>query len=794
MYRECINPLSTGQSATVHLVLGGPPSAQPNRTEQHGTTQDNTEKYALNRVFSDLGAGGREFESPHPDKVDQGGSHADSGPRFTRVTLVALKARRLAPLIVAVLVLPVALPVGGPVAALDNGRVPGGGVLRVSVPEAIGGKTVVGQLTVDRAVGAGFVTAFGCDDGLPTNSDGTVSRSDLNFDGAVSPVASNRLLVQADDTGDVCFFTQQPAALIVDINGVTFDTGVNSFPNRRTDTRSRADPLVVGGGVLRVSVPEAVGGKTVVGQLTVDQVMEAGFVTAYGCNDGLPTDPDGTVSRSDLNFDGTISPVSSNRLIVQADSNGEICFYTLGSAALIVDINGVSDVGIGSFANQRTDTRGAPSPRVAGGGVLRVSVPQAVGGKTVVGQLTIDQATQAGFVTAYGCDDGIPTDTDGTVTRSDLNFDGTVSPVASNRLIVKADTNGDVCFYAMRPAAMIVDVNAVSDVGISSFPNQRIDTRSATLPPGSITSNNVPVWPPYTALPPLDGVAALTGLPADATITGRPILAVKIDNYGPARPQWGLEHADAIIEENVEGITRFVALYHTDLPDVVGPVRSARIGDIDLLSAMNRPVFAYSGANPGVTDWVGSAAFSNVLVDFTALRNPCYFRTADRPGPHNLLLDPNCAVDLATTAGPARPLWSIDPSWTQPAGVDAFADTTFTLAMDGVVVDWTWDSASGTYLRSQDGLPHVTVDGAQISARNVVELSTVYVPSPVDARSPTPISVGSGSAVVHRNGKAIPAIWLRPTAYDHFEFVDTATGQPIPLDAGTSFIELVRAS
>ena len=691
------------------------------------------------------------------------------------------------------LVIPVALPVGGPVAALDNGRVPGGGVLRVSVPEAIGGKTVVGQLTVDRAVGAGFVTAFGCDDGLPTNSDGTVSRSDLNFDGAVSPVASNRLLVQADDTGDVCFFTQQPAALIVDINGVTFDTGVNSFPNRRTDTRSRADPLVVGGGVLRVSVPEAVGGKTVVGQLTVDQVMEAGFVTAYGCNDGLPTDPDGTVSRSDLNFDGTISPVSSNRLIVQADSNGEICFYTLGSAALIVDINGVSDVGIGSFANQRTDTRGAPSPRVAWGGVLRVSVPQAVGGKTVVGQLTVDQATQAGFVTAYGCDDGIPTDTDGTVTRSDLNFDGTVSPVASNRLIVKADTNGDVCFYAMRPAAMIVDVNAVSDVGISSFPNQRIDTRSATLPPGSITSNNVPVWPPYTALPPLDGVAALTGLPADATITGRPILAVKIDNYGPARPQWGLEHADAIIEENVEGITRFVALYHTDLPDVVGPVRSARIGDIDLLSAMNRPVFAYSGANPGVTDWVGSAAFSNVLVDFTALRNPCYFRTADRPGPHNLLLDPNCAVDLATTAGPARPLWSIDPSWTQPAGVDAFADTTFTLAMDGVVVDWTWDSASGTYLRSQDGLPHVTVDGAQISARNVVELSTVYVPSPVDARSPTPISVGSGSAVVHRNGKAIPAIWLRPTAYDHFEFVDTATGQPIPLDAGTSFIELVRA-
>jgi hypothetical protein len=680
------------------------------------------------------------------------------------------------------------------VSALDNGRVPAGGVLRVSVPEAIGGKTVVGQLTVDRAVGAGFVTAFGCDDGIPTGADGSITRSDLNFNGSVSPVSSNRLLVQADDNGDVCFFTQQPAAVIVDINAVTFDTGINSFPNRRTDTRSSVVPRIEGGGVLRVSVPEAVGGKTVVGQLTVDQVTEAGFVTAYGCADGIPTDTAGTVSRSDLNFNGRLTPVSSNRLIVQADKDGDVCFYASRPAALIVDVNGISDVGIDSFANQRTDTRTGSNPRVAGGGVLRVSVPAAVGGKTVVGQLTVDQVTQAGFVTAYGCDDGIPTDTAGAIGRSDLNFDGTVSPVSSNRLIVKADNNGDVCFYTMRPASMIIDVNAVSDVGISSFPNRRVDTRSQTLPPGSITSQDVPVWPPYTTLPPLDGVAALTGLPADATVTNRPILAVKIDNYGPARPQWGLEQADAIIEENVEGITRFVALFHTNLPDVVGPVRSARIGDLDLLSAMNRPVFAYSGANPGVTAWIGSAAFSGVLDDFTALHNPCYFRTADRPGPHNLLLDPNCAVNLATSAGPARPLWQIAPSWIAPTDASAVADTTFTLAMDGVVVDWTWDSATRTYLRSQDGEAHLTVSGAQISARNVVEISTVYVPSPVDARSPTPITVGYGTAVVHRKGMAIPAIWTRPTAYDPFEFVDTVTGQPIPLDAGSSFIELVRAS
>jgi hypothetical protein len=718
----------------------------------------------------------------------------DRSPVWSRRLAIHPKwnARRIASLIVAALLTPALVLVGEPASALVNGRVPAGGVLRVSVPEAIGGKTVIGQLTVDRAVGAGYVTAYGCDDGIPTDINGGVSRSDLNFDGNVSPIASNRLIVQADNNGDVCFYTLNSAAMIVDVNAVTFDTGVNSFPNRRTDTRAQPDPLVAGGGVLRVSVPEAVGGKTVVGQLTVDRVTAAGFVTAYGCADGLPTDADGTVNRSDLNYDGAISPVASDRLIVKADINGDVCFYTLRPAALIIDVNGVADVGISSFPNDRTDTRGQPDPLVAGGGVLRVSVPEAVGGKTVVGQLTVDRVTAAGFVTAFGCDDGIPTDSDGTISRSDLNYDGTVSPVSSNRLIVKADTNGDVCFYTLRAAALVIDINGVSDVGINSFPNQRTDTRTQVLPPGSITSANVPVWPPYTTLPALEGVATLTGLPADASVTGRPILAVKIDNYGPARPQYALEQADAIIEENVEGITRFVALFHTNLPDVVGPVRSARIGDLDLLSTMNRPVFAYSGANPGVTDWIGSAARSEVLVDYTALHNPCYFRTPDRPGPHNLLLDPNCAVTNSPTAGPARPLWSIDPTWTAPVGA-AVADTPFAVAMDGVVVDWSWDSATGTYLRSQDGEPHLTDSGAQISARNVVEVSTTYVPSPVDARSPTPITVGAGAAVVHRNGQAISATWTRATPYDPFTFFDTATGQPVPLNTGTTFVELTRA-
>lgn len=700
-------------------------------------------------------------------------------------------------LVLATMLAVVAAAAGGSAASAAEGQVGAGRVLRLSVPEAIGGKTVIGQLTVDHATEPGFVVAYGCSDGLP-GSVGGFERSDLNFDGRVTPVASNRLIVQADEAGDVCFYTTRQVDIIVDVNAVSFDVGINSFANRRTDTRSiDLRPQVAAGDVLRVSVPEAIGAKTVFGQLTADRTTEAGYVTAYGCDDGIPSDSNGNTMRSDLNVDGRVNPVASNRLVVQADDDGDICVVPTVRTDLIVDVNAVSDVGITSFPNRRSDTRTMKgTPSLGAGGVTRVNIPAAVGGRTVIGQLTVDRTSEAGFVTAYGCADGLPKVAGGGSGRSDLNFDGRIDPVASNRLIVQADRNGDICLSTSAPADIIVDVNAVSGVGITSFPNRRTDTRSGTTTSEFPGTAAVPEWPPFEPAPPLDGVAALTGLPANDTITSRPIVAAKIDNFRVARPQWGLDRADAIVEENVEGVTRFIALFHTRLPAQVGPVRSARTGDLDMLAGMNRPIFAYSGANEGVSAWISSAAASGVLVDFTAQRRPCYIRTTERPGPHNLILDSACAVEVVPTsagvAGPARPLWAIDPQWTASGGVPSTADSTFLVPMDGVRVEWTWSASSGRYLRSQDGLAHLAASGNRIVANNVVEIFSHHVPSPVDARSVHPITVGAGNAVVHRDGRAIAVTWSRPTTHDPFSFVHPATGTPVPLDRGLTFIELVR--
>jgi hypothetical protein len=210
---------------------------------------------------------------------------------------------------------------------------------------------------------------------------------------------------------------------------------------------------------------------------------------------------------------------------------------------------------------------------------------------------------------------------------------------------------------------------------------------------------------------------------------------------------------------------------------------------------MNRPVFAYSGANDGVLGWAGAAADAGVLVDLAASAVPaCFARSADKPGPHNLLLDPACAYATAATAGPARALWRSAADWTPPAGTTVAADSVFEVPMDGVTVRWRWDAGAGRYWRSQDGEAHTTMSGGALAADTVAVLAVAYVPSVVDGRSPEATTVGVGPAVVHRDGLAVEAVWSRASPYAPFRFFDPRTGTEIPLDVGVTWLELTRAA
>lgn len=332
--------------------------------------------------------------------------------------------------------------------------------------------------------------------------------------------------------------------------------------------------------------------------------------------------------------------------------------------------------------------------------------------------------------------------------------------------------------------------------------------RTTTTTSSTTTTTTEPaVERPPTRLPRPDGYArhepgpawetdaALTGLDVDPAIASRPALAVKIDNAPGGRPQWNLADADLVFEENVEGITRFIAVYHSTTPDRIGPVRSARLGDLDVLAALNRPILAWSGGNPGVTSYVVAAHRLGWLANLTAQSTSCYWRSTTRRAPHNLLLDPSCAWSSTTYAGPARPVFARD----EP-GEDGRAevvtslgrpDRRFDVRMDGVSISWVWDADAGHYLRRQAGDWHVDADGDPVAATNVVVLDVDYVPSVVDERSPQAETVGSGSAVLHRGGTAIVGRWSRATRFDPFTLT-TAGGEPLTVAPGSVFVELTR--
>jgi hypothetical protein len=218
--------------------------------------------------------------------------------------------------------------------------VPAGEVFQVTLPEAVGGKVVIGNLAVDQQTGPGFVTAYACDSPRPL-------ASDLNF--FAGSAASNRFIGRASADGRICFVSNVATHIVFDANGIL--GGVTSFSNRRWDTRTNwAVPDLLPPPPFSVEIPEAAGGKTVIGNLAAVSNGRAGFVTASPCSEPRPV-------RADLNF--FESGAVSNRFVGRADASGRICFHSSVPADLVFDASAVLD-GLTPAGPRRTDTRDRP--------------------------------------------------------------------------------------------------------------------------------------------------------------------------------------------------------------------------------------------------------------------------------------------------------------------------------------------------------------------------------------------------------------------------------------------------
>ena len=243
------------------------------------------------------------------------------------------------------------------------------------------------------------------------------------------------------------------------------------------------------------------------------------------------------------------------------------------------------------------------------------------------------------------------------------------------------------------------------------------------------------------------------------------ILVVKIDDTNAAHPQIGVEDADLVYVEQVEGgLTRLAAIYTSKLPPLIGPIRSARISDIELLAQFGRVGFAYSGAQSKMRPVIAAANLENL----SAERNPpsIYGKDPNRPGPVDMILKPDLLLERAN----ANPKTRIE---TATASVFPFGDAPKGETNTAIAkIKWPsakyelrWDSTNEKWLIYFNEKPNMAANGEQLYADTAIIQIVSITPSIYGDKfgeiTPFSKTTGSGKAVMLRDGLSYQISWQR---------------------------------
>ena len=291
----------------------------------------------------------------------------------------------------------------------------------------------------------------------------------------------------------------------------------------------------------------------------------------------------------------------------------------------------------------------------------------------------------------------------------------------------------------------------------------------------------------------------LNGLPG----SNNEIIIVKIDDTNQARPQTGIEDADVVYIEQVEGgATRIAALYSAKYPEIVGPVRSARISDMEIFAQYGKFGFAYSGAQRKLISVIEAANLFNMSAERFGYYEP-YFRDESRYAPVNLYLYPNILLEKAHAKDiyfekATKSGWVFGPIGTSEKDGKNIKNGRKVLGVDfswpAVKYGADWDKVSKKWLIRQNGEPKMARSGSQLAADTLVLQLVAITDSEYGDKfggvTPHSATVGTGKALIFRGGKVFDAIWDRPTATDSTTWKD-ATGADIPFATGQTWIALV---
>jgi len=282
-------------------------------------------------------------------------------------------------------------------------------------------------------------------------------------------------------------------------------------------------------------------------------------------------------------------------------------------------------------------------------------------------------------------------------------------------------------------------------------------------------------------------IAPLTGLTVPVGSSARPSLAAKIDNHIAARPQVGLAQTDLVFEELVEGgITRYVGVWQSNIPDQLGPVRSIRPMDPDIIAPFGGLV-GFSGGQQRFVDAMNATGQISAIFDYDT--TGLFSRGGTNAAPHNVMLAATEFLNRNVSVAPPAQQYAYAATLD---GASAMVDgspisTINTRFSNSSARSWTWNADAGAYLRAQDGTPDLTPEGVQLGATNVVVLRVNVT---VDQSIPKTELIASGDASISSGGKTIAATWSKDNQTSPIRLVD-GNGVTVRLAPGNTWFQLV---
>lgn len=324
---------------------------------------------------------------------------------------------------------------------------------------------------------------------------------------------------------------------------------------------------------------------------------------------------------------------------------------------------------------------------------------------------------------------------------------------------------------------------APSTTAVTSTSSSVVTVPSTTPEPPATTEVPVTTEPAPPPPPPAPTTDAMTGLAP----SGNVVVAAKIDNTF-AGEQWGVADADVVYVEMVEGnLSRLIAMFHTTLPSEVGPVRSVRTTDPDVLTAYGQPALLFSGGAGGPLDNFAASGLVNASPDVI---DAAYWRSSAALEPYNLHANvQEVAGSLTGISTPTNPGFSFADDAAVLAGQ---RDVSRVSAAFANPISFRWTDGAWNYVRrgsvQEDGGSGDTFAFANL----LVQRTTAQKDGTVDSNgvpSYKSNSIGSGSFTLYRDGKAIDGTWSRPDGASPTSYLD-GSGTPVPFHTGKTWVVL----